>query len=115
MNPLAILLALASFAPASALPAADLAPAGRPAASEDFAGSFSAAPVLALDYSPPVSTPVETLLKAIEAAPAIGAAMPGAGAKTLEERLVVELAREVLRLRAETDALRAEIDRIKAR
>ncbi|MBC8010589.1 MAG: hypothetical protein H7067_10890 [Burkholderiales bacterium] len=96
--------------------ATDLAPR-EPAASasvaEEFERSFSAPRLLSLDYSPPVTTLIETLLRAIEAEPVTRAAMPGANEKTLEDRLVVELAREVLRLRAETDALRAEIERLK--
>ena len=115
MKSLAVSFLFALIAFASALTAAELAGEKQPASSGDFAGAFATAPALALDYSPPVATPVETLLKAIEAKSVALAVMPGTATKSLEDRLVVELAREVRRLRAETDALRAELDRIKAR
>jgi hypothetical protein len=133
MKPLAPLLVLGAFVAASLSRAdesralidasfqthppgsTDLVPREPIPPAEDFAQVFSAPKPLSLDYSPPVATPIETLLRAIEAEPVVAAAMPGANAKSLEDRLVVELAREVLRLRSETDALRAEIDRLKAR
>ena len=60
------------------------------------------------------STPeIDRLLKAIEARKGSHAVMPGTNKASLEDQLVVELAKEVIRLKEENRKLSIKIDELK--